>query len=87
MLPILCDHIFLYKILLKRLLPKIKNELWPRFTPNDSYEHLCDQVYIAETIVINKNLSEDKGFTAVIAGISHHEKLQDKEIEILRKNY
>ena len=72
------------KILMKGLLPKIKTELWPRISPTDMYEQLCEYAYIAEAIVINKDLCEDKGFTAVIAGISHHEKQQDKEIEILR---
>jgi hypothetical protein len=53
-------------------------------TRDDTYEQLCDHAYTAETVVINKDLTEDKGLTAVIAGISHHEKQQDKEIENLR---
>ena len=69
---------------MKGLLPNIKSELWPRMLPNDTYEQLCEHAYIAEAIVINKDLCEDKGITAVIAGMSHHEKQQDKEIEFLR---
>ena len=72
------------KILMKGLLPNIKTELWPRILPNDTYEQLCEHAYTAEAIVINKDLCEDKGLTAVIAGMSHHEKEQDKEIEFLR---
>ena len=72
------------KILMKGLLPTIKTELWPRILPTDTYEQLCEHAYTAEAIVINKDLCEDKGLTAVIAGMSHHEKQQDKEIEFLR---
>ena len=51
---------------------------------DDTYDGICEHAYTAEGIVINKELSEDKGLTAVIAGMSHHERQQDKEIEILR---
>ena len=76
---------------MKGLLPKIKNELWPRMTRNNNYEEICELVLTAESVVINKELSEEKGITAVIAGINHHEHEQDRalidqkrEIEELR---
>ena len=72
------------KILLKGLSPKIKQELWPRTNRDNTYAELCEHAYTAESVVINKDLNEDKGLTAVIAGMSHHERQQDKEIEILR---
>ena len=40
------------------LLQKIKCELWPRITPSDRYEEMCELAYIAENIVIYKQLSE-----------------------------
>ena len=75
------------KILLKGLLPKIKNEIWSRMERDDTYDEICEHAYTAEGIVINKELSEDKGLTAVIAGMSHHERQQDKEIEIFRNQF
>ena len=72
------------KILLKGLSPKIKQELWPRTNRDNTYAELYEHAYTAESVVINKDLNEDKGLTAVIAGMSHHERRQDKEIEILR---
>ena len=73
------------KILLKGLLPKVKAELWPRMHRDATYEALCDLAYTAENVVINKELSEDKGINAVIAGISHHEEQQDNEISNQKK--
>ena len=46
------------KILMTGLLQKIKCELWPRITPSDRYEEMCELAYIAENIVIYKQLSE-----------------------------
>lgn len=46
------------RILMTGLLPKIKYELWPRVTPSDRYEEICELAYIAENIVIYKQLSE-----------------------------
>ena len=80
------------KILLKGLLPKIKAELWPRLERDSTYEKTCDLALTAESIVMDKELSEDKNISAIIAGINRHEEEQNKallqqkiEIEKLRK--
>jgi hypothetical protein len=71
----------LIKILLQGILPKFKAELYLRM-PEDSndFEALCKQLIISEQILQNKESSEDKELTAVIAGITHHEKQQDDEL-------
>jgi len=71
-----------FKILLKGLLPNIKSEIWSRLNANASYEEACAAALEAEGIVINKQISEDKGLTAVVAGFSVHEEQQDKELKI-----
>ena len=72
------------KVLLRGLLPKIKQELRSRIKQDTTYEEMCKLASVAENVVINMELSEEKGINAVIEGISHHEIQQDKEIEILR---
>ena len=71
----------LIKILLQEILPKFKAELYLRM-PEDGndFEALCKQLIISEQILQNKESSEDKELTAVIAGITHHEKQQDDEL-------
>jgi hypothetical protein len=71
----------LIKILLQGILPKFKTELYLRM-PEDSndFEALCKQLIISEQILQSKESSEDKEITAVIAGITHHEKQQDDEL-------
>jgi hypothetical protein len=71
----------LIKILLQGILPKFKAELYLRM-PEDSndFEALCKQLVISVQILQNKESSEDKELTAVIAGITHHEKQQDNEL-------
>ena len=71
----------LIKILLQGILPKFKTELYLRM-PEDSndFEALCKQLIISEQILQNKESNEDKELTAVIAGITHHEKQQDEEL-------
>ena len=69
------------KILLKGLLPEVKNEIWNRMPANPTYEFACKAALDAETVVINKQINEDKGLTAVVAGMSVHEEEQDKEIK------
>ena len=69
------------KILLQALLPKIKSELYLRIpTDCNDFEKLCEQLFISEQILQNKESNEDKELTAVIAGITHHEKQQDEEL-------
>ncbi len=53
------------KIFLSGLLPKIKNELWPRLPENPTYAELCKQAHIAESIVVQKELSNEKSILAV----------------------
>ena len=67
------------KILLQGLLPKIKSELYLRMPADfNDFQKLCEQLFISEKILLNKKNNEE--LTAVIAGISHHEKQQDKEL-------
>ena len=69
------------KILLQGLLPKIKSELYLRMPANfNDFEKVCEQLFISEQILQNKESNEDKELTAVIAGITHHEKQQDEEL-------
>ena len=69
------------KILLQGLLPKIKSELYLRMPADfNDFEKLCEQLFISEQILQNKESNEDKELTAVIAGITHHEKQQDEEL-------
>jgi hypothetical protein len=69
------------KTLLQGILPKVKAELYLRM-PEDfnDFDQLCKQLFISEQILQNKETNEDKEITAVIAGITHHEKQQDDEI-------
>jgi hypothetical protein len=71
----------LIKILLQGILPKFKAELYLRMPEDDNdFEAFCKQLIISEQILQNKESSEDKELTAVIAGITHHEKQQDDEL-------
>jgi rRNA pseudouridine-1189 N-methylase Emg1 (Nep1/Mra1 family) len=46
----------------------------------NDFDQLCKQLFISEQILQNKETNEDKEITAVIAGITHHDKQQDEEI-------
>ena len=46
----------------------------------NDFEQLCEQLFISEQILQNKESNEDTGLTAVIAVIARHEKQQDKEL-------
>ena len=71
----------LIKILLQGILPKFKTELYLRMPEdNNDFEALCKQLIISEQILQSKESSEDKEITAVIAGITHHEKQQDDDL-------
>ena len=69
------------KILLQGIVPKIKSELYLRM-PEDTndFDALCKQLFISEQILQNKENNDDNELSAVIAGITHHEKQQDKEL-------
>ena len=69
------------KILLQGLLPKIKAELDLRMPADfNDFEKLCEQLFISEQILKNKESNEDKELTAEIAFFTHHEKQQDEEL-------
>jgi hypothetical protein len=71
----------LIKILLQGILPKFKTELYLRMPEdNNDLKALCKQLIISEQILQSKESSEDKELTAVIAGLTHHEKQQDDEL-------
>lgn len=57
------------RILLQRILPKVKAELYPKNA------RLCKKLFISE-----KENNEDIEITAVIAGNTHREKEQDHEL-------
>jgi len=69
------------KILLKGVLPKIRSVMWSRMSPSPTYEEACSTALDAESILINQEISEDRGLTAVVAGISVHEEEQDRELK------
>ena len=71
----------LIKILLQGILPKFKTELYLRMPEdNNDFDALCKQLIISEQILQSKESSENMKITAVIAGITHHEKQQDEEL-------
>ncbi|KAK4037753.1 hypothetical protein OUZ56_029782 [Daphnia magna] len=68
------------KILLKGLLTKYKAELYLRMPENtEDFDALCKQLFISEKILLTKEATDDKEMSAVIAGITHHEKQQDEK--------
>ena len=70
------------KILIRGLLPKIRNELWPRITDEDSFEDICKAALTAESVVIKKELNEEK--TLVVASVESAQ-LKEKETELTQK--
>ena len=70
------------KILIRGLLPKIKTELWPRVTKDATFDDICKAALNAESIVIQKDLSDDKSL--VVANVQT-EQLKEKEKEIEQK--
>ncbi|KAK4045810.1 hypothetical protein OUZ56_033812 [Daphnia magna] len=74
------------KILLQGLLPKYKAELYLRMPENtEDFDALCKQLFISEKILHTKEATDDKEMSAVIAGITHHEKQQDDKIQLLEQ--
>ena len=70
------------KILIRGLLPKIRTELWPRITEGASFEDICTAALTAESIVIQKELNEEK--TIVVASVDNAQ-LKEKETELTHK--
>ena len=70
------------KILIRGLLPKIRAELWPRITDEESFEDICKAALIAESVVIKKELNEEK--TLVVASVEGAQ-LKEKETELIQK--
>lgn len=76
------------KILLAGLLPKIKDELWPRLPKDADYEKICECAVLAESVVISKELSDmpdSEKLNAVLTGIQNREKEHTEEIVKLKK--
>ena len=76
------------KILMKGLLPKIKEDIWARLPKTPTYDDACEAAYTAESVVINKELGEDKSINAVLAGITLHDAVianQSNEIVQLKE--
>ena len=76
------------KILLAGLLPKIKEELWPRLPKDADYDKISECATMAESVVVSKELAEthdgDK-LNAVLSGIQDREKEHADEIDNLKK--
>lgn len=68
------------KIFMKGLLPKIKDDIWARLPKNPTYDDVCEAAYTAESVVLNKELGEDRSINAVLAGMTIHESKQDAVI-------
>jgi peptidoglycan hydrolase CwlO-like protein len=69
------------KILLRGVLPHVKNEMWPRMPANANYKHACQIALEAEGVVISKQINETPGLNALVAGMTIHEEEQDKELK------
>ena len=65
------------KFFWKGLLPKIKTELWPRMKREENFNEICDLAYIAESIVINKELIDEKNPNNLIGNIKEEDKVKD----------
>ena len=69
------------KALIKGLSKLVKKELYLNMPPDlTDWENVCKRVLDAEQALRNKETTEDTEITAVIAGITHHEKEQDDEL-------
>ncbi len=70
---------------MRGLLPKIKEDLWPRLPRTYNYQTLCEAAYTAEATMMSKEINDDSKVNAVIAGMSLHEKQQDREIAMAKE--
>ncbi|KAK4013910.1 hypothetical protein OUZ56_026462 [Daphnia magna] len=76
------------KILLQGLLLENKAELYLRMPENtEDFEALCKQLFISEKILHTKKATdyEELQMSAVIAGITYHEKPEDDNIQLLEQ--
>ncbi len=71
-------------ILMKGLLDKFKQEMWPKMFGDEPYDQVCEIAYGAEKLLVQKEITKDRSVDTVIANISLHEGEQDKEIKILK---
>lgn len=71
-------------ILMKGLLDKFKQEMWPKMFGDEPYDQVCEIAYGAEKLLVQKEITKDRGVDTVIANISLHEGEQDKEIKMLK---
>ncbi|KZS05439.1 Uncharacterized protein APZ42_031363 [Daphnia magna] len=51
----------------------------------EDFDALCKQFFISENIPHTKEATDDKEMSAVIVGITHHEKQQDDKIQLLEQ--
>jgi len=80
------------KLLLKGLLPKIKTELWSRMTENPTFPELCTTAYLAESIVNQKELAEEKSINSILKDDTVRDKhdaliRQQNDIEFLKQQF
>ena len=70
-------------ILMNGLRDAIQLEMWPKMDGDDDYDQACDIAYMAEKIVLQKEISKNKSVKAVIAGICVNNDERDKQIQFL----
>jgi len=68
------------EILLSGLTHSLKEAIWVRMPANRTYDSVCKLAGEVESILLNKELTDNKGISALVAGISLHEQEQDLEI-------
>jgi len=72
------------KLLLGGLLPKIADEVWPRLSEDDSFDAAVKIVLTAEKVATTKEISKQKGVTAIAQNISQISKTNlDSKLESL----
>jgi len=69
------------EIVLSGLSRNVREGVWLRIPANASYETVCKLACEVESIHLNKELTENKGLNALVAGISLHEQEQDYELK------
>ncbi len=77
------------KIFLKGLNAHIRQELWPRIKPIDTYNEVVTAACTAESILVSKDISDGKSIDELIASISTNQQnqlleKQQKELDDLR---
>ena len=69
------------EILLSGLTRNVREGVWLRIPANAHYETVCKLACEVESILLNKELTENKGLTALVAGMTLHEQEQDSELK------